>query len=97
MPPGFSLHFPPNSPAVHILIYNDYESSGESNAAAAHLRLVPIRPAGAGPAKDWKTGRSAAEPMRLIRRISEFYIDWPDEPGKQSGVRDGAIKPISTY
>jgi hypothetical protein len=43
------------------------------------------------------TGRSAAEPTRLIRRISGFYIDWTDEPGKQFGVRCEVIKPISIY
>jgi len=88
------------------LFCGDCESSGDSNTAPAASDLARFAVAVTGADQDRQTawtretdsaGRSAAEPVRLIRRISGFFIDWTDEPGRQSGVRNGAVKPISIY
>jgi hypothetical protein len=42
-------------------------------------------------------GCLTTEPARLIRQIAGFYVDETGKSGKQSGVRSGAIKPISIY
>jgi len=75
------------------LFCGDCESSGDSNAASTASDLTRFAGGGIGADQDRQTawiretdsaGRSAAEPMRLIRRVLEFYIDWTDEPGRQS-------------